>query len=76
MKPDPKALHYITRKLKVDIKQCVFIGDRDELDGACARSVAMPYIIVDKDRKGETDLYRRLCEDVRLAVGSGSKQRQ
>jgi phosphoglycolate phosphatase/putative hydrolase of the HAD superfamily len=70
MKPDPKALHYITGKLKVDIKQCVFIGDRDELDGACARSVSMPYIIVDKDPKGETDLYGRLCEEVRI----GSRQ--
>jgi phosphoglycolate phosphatase/putative hydrolase of the HAD superfamily len=70
MKPDPKALHYITGKLKVDIKQCVFIGDRDELDGACARSVSMPYIIVDKDPKGETDLYSRLCEEVRI----GSRQ--
>lgn len=64
MKPDPKGLMYITRQLKVEVADCVFIGDRDELDGACARAANMPYIILEKDAKGETSLYRQLCEEI------------
>ena len=73
MKPNPKALHHIAGKLNISIRECVFIGDRDELDGACARSVSMPCIIVNKNSKGETALFGELCEEVK---GGGSRQRQ
>ncbi len=70
MKPGPKALHHIAEKLEVTFKECVFIGDRDELDGGCARSVAMPYIIVDKNARDETDLFGKLVDEVKSEVGS------
>ncbi|MBB4602193.1 phosphoglycolate phosphatase/putative hydrolase of the HAD superfamily [Hymenobacter luteus] len=48
LKPNPQGLLHITRQLGLLPQQCLFIGDRPELDGACAEAAAMPYLIVDK----------------------------
>ncbi len=45
-KPDPRGLFVITEKLGVSIENCLFIGDRDERDGECARKAGMPYLIL------------------------------
>ncbi len=47
LKPNPKALLHIARYFDVRPDQCLFIGDRDELDGQCARNAKMPYLILD-----------------------------
>lgn len=49
MKPLTKGLDYILNKFNItDKKQCLFIGDRDELDGECARQAGIPYLIINK----------------------------
>lgn len=48
LKPHPQGLLHITRQLGLEPQQCLFIGDRPELDGACAEAATMPYLIVEK----------------------------
>ncbi|MDN3585389.1 HAD-IA family hydrolase [Pedobacter aquatilis] len=49
MKPQPKGLNSIIEKFKIiDKSECLYIGDRDELDGECARRIGIPYIIINK----------------------------
>lgn len=48
LKPAPHGLLYIAAKLGLAVEECLFIGDRPELDGACAQQAGMPYLIVDK----------------------------
>jgi phosphoglycolate phosphatase/putative hydrolase of the HAD superfamily len=47
-KPDPKAVDYIMNKFKVTRDECLFIGDREELDGQCALNAGVQYLILDK----------------------------
>ena len=53
LKPDPKGLVVITEKLGVSVEDCIFIGDRDERDGECARRAGMPYMILNKKIDGD-----------------------
>ncbi len=48
LKPDPQGLFVATEILGVSVKQCLFIGDRDDRDGECARRAGMPYLILGK----------------------------
>jgi len=52
LKPDPKGLLVVVEALGVEVDQCVFIGDRDELDGECARRASMRYLILERSRSG------------------------
>lgn len=59
-KPLPKGLLVILEEL--DIKQrgnCLFIGDRFELDGLCAENAGIPFLLVDKN-KADINLYTEL----------------
>ncbi len=47
-KPDGKGLVVAAQKLNLLPEQCIFIGDRDEKDGLCARNAGMPYLILTK----------------------------
>ena len=60
LKPDPQGLLYIANKLKVAPQECLFIGDRQELDGECAVNANMPYLIVDKKPFDFFDFYQLL----------------
>ena len=49
MKPLPKGLKYILNEFDIiNSNECLFIGDRDELDGECARQAEIPYLIINK----------------------------
>ncbi len=48
LKPDPRGLFVITESLGVSVENCLFIGDRDDRDGECARRAAMPYLILEQ----------------------------
>lgn len=53
LKPNPAGLYHIAKTLDVPVRHCLFIGDRDEMDGACARNAGMAYNILpqqDKDK--------------------------
>lgn len=60
IKPDPAGLLYIVKKFHVKPSECLFIGDREELDGQCAKAVNMPYIILNKEGKQSYNFYHSL----------------
>jgi phosphoglycolate phosphatase/putative hydrolase of the HAD superfamily len=60
LKPHPKGLLYIAENLGLKPEECLFIGDRMELDGECAIKAKMPYLIVEKKPYKEFDFYHRI----------------
>lgn len=48
LKPDPKGLQLVCQNLQVNINSCVFIGDRMDRDGECAKRIGMPFLILNK----------------------------
>ncbi len=60
MKPLPKGLHYILNEFDIiNTNECLYIGDRDEMDGECARQAGIPYLIIDK-KKARNNYYEIL----------------
>ncbi len=59
LKPNPAGLSYILRHFNVAADECLFIGDRDELDGECARKAGVPYYIL-SPKDIATDFYSTL----------------
>jgi len=49
-KPGPEGLVETARRLEIPVENCLFIGDRDDLDGECARRAGMPYLILDRKK--------------------------
>ncbi|WP_181304111.1 HAD family hydrolase [Rufibacter sp. XAAS-G3-1] len=64
LKPHPRGLLYIAEKLGLEPKDCLFIGDRQELDGECAIKANMPYLIVEKKPFKEFDFYSNLQQQL------------
>jgi len=62
LKPDPKGLFVAAEKLGVSIENCLFIGDRDEKDGACAEKAGMPFLLLKRnpDFYRSPDLYKEI----------------
>jgi phosphoglycolate phosphatase/putative hydrolase of the HAD superfamily len=60
LKPDPKGLLVAAEKLQTPVDRCLFIGDRDERDGECARRAGMPYVIIDKNNKNCSNCFQNL----------------
>ncbi|MEQ7799521.1 HAD family hydrolase [Pedobacter sp. ASV1-7] len=48
-KPNPIGLNYIIAKLKIKNSNCLFIGDRNELDGECALRAEIPFFLINDD---------------------------
>lgn len=46
-KPDPGLLLRACQALAVRPRECLFVGDRDDEDGAAAQAAGMPYLRVD-----------------------------
>ncbi|UNC93645.1 HAD family hydrolase [Candidatus Contubernalis alkaliaceticus] len=49
LKPDPKGLLVAARSLNIPVEYCLFVGDREDRDGECARRAGMPYYILQGD---------------------------
>ena len=64
LKPDPRGLLYLAEQLNLTPAECLFIGDRPELDGECAEQAGMPYLIVDKQPFEAFDFYQRLHSEL------------
>lgn len=62
LKPDPKGLLYAAERLGVEVGDCLFIGDRHEMDGECAIRAGMPYLIVEKKPFDKFDFYNILIQ--------------
>lgn len=63
LKPNPAGLRYILKKFNTTADRCIFFGDRDELDGECARQAGMPYYILTENDK-HTNFYSSLADKV------------
>lgn len=46
LKPSPRGLFTVSEALNVSPKSCLFIGDRNDRDGECARRAQMHYLIL------------------------------
>lgn len=46
LKPHPQGLQVAVEQLGVTMQECLFIGDRDDRDGACARQAGMAYLMI------------------------------
>lgn len=60
LKPNPKGLNFILNTLHYPANQCVFIGDREELDGQSAMALGMPFLLISKDRNEANLLFTQL----------------
>lgn len=63
LKPNPKGLNYISTYLQIKKQDILFIGDRLELDGECAKQAGIDYIIV--NRKNVNLVYNELIDELR-----------
>lgn len=64
LKPLPNGLTYILSKMGIKNKEnCLFIGDREELDGECSRIAGIPFLLIDK--KTGPYFYRQLLEKLK-----------
>lgn len=52
LKPKPVALFHIMKHFDVDSAECLYIGDRDELDGICADQAKIRYLNINKYNSG------------------------
>ncbi len=66
LKPDPRGVFVIMDKLGVNPEQCLFIGDRDDRDGECAKRSGMNYLIVERASADET--YESLIAGLEFAI--------
>lgn len=70
LKPDPRGAYIITEKLGVNPENCLFIGDRDDRDGECARRSGMKYLIIESEFADQT--YDSLIAGLGRATGAGA----
>jgi HAD superfamily hydrolase (TIGR01549 family) len=54
LKPDPKGLILTASKLKTTVDRCLFVGDRDDKDGECARRAGMSYLILNPKKNSSS----------------------
>lgn len=62
LKPDPKGLQVAAEKLGVPVSDCLFIGDREDKDGDCARGAGMPFLLVARNQSYDpsSDIYKEI----------------
>lgn len=64
LKPAPQGLLHVCRQLGLTPAECLFIGDRPELDGLCAERAGMPHFIVSRQPNGEFNFYQDLIKSL------------
>jgi phosphoglycolate phosphatase/putative hydrolase of the HAD superfamily len=70
LKPAPAGLLHIANALGLAPEECLFIGDRQELDGLCAERAGMPYLIVDKQPFSSFTFYQHLEQRLNATLAS------
>lgn len=66
LKPQPNGLLQIARNLGVAPEECLFIGDRQELDGVCAERANMPYRILPREPEQAAGFYHILKNEFNI----------
>ena len=64
LKPSPKGLNFIASHLDMEKEHILYIGDREEFDGACAASAGMSHLIL--DQKTANTFYEKLKHEFDL----------
>ena len=68
LKPDPKGLLMIADQLGVPTSKCIYIGDRDDLDGVAAQKAGMrPLILSGASPEQSFNNYGQLIESLKTA---------
>jgi len=73
LKPNPRGLQAIMERWRLKPEELLFIGDRDDRDGECARQAGVPYLLkTDKDVKWTHTFsaYRSLVNQLEVSSGS------
>lgn len=65
MKPCPDGLLKCCEKMNIDPMRALYIGDRNTLDGACARKADIPYLIVPKGGRAIERFYHHLSSSMK-----------
>lgn len=60
LKPSSAGVKYIVSQHNLDVSKTLFIGDRYEKDGVCAKNSGMDYLILKKSRFSRTRQYKHL----------------
>lgn len=64
LKPSPKGLLHCCRQLNVAPDKALYIGDREELDGRCAKAARVSYFILPRNRGAVRKFYFALAEQL------------
>lgn len=65
LKPMPVGINYIVEKLNIyNRSNCLYIGDRDELDGECARNASVPFLLIDKRSSAAGEFYQKMYSNL------------
>lgn len=75
LKPDPKGLLVTARDLGVEPGMCLYVGDRDELDGEAARRAGMAYLIWEPKPTGRPRRFGSFGQLQDDLTGHGSRAR-
>ncbi|MFD1874975.1 HAD family hydrolase [Hymenobacter bucti] len=68
LKPNPKGLLHVAAALGRAPAECLFVGDRAELDGVCAERAGMPWLLVPPQPFDHFTFYHDLARSVAAAV--------
>lgn len=60
LKPSTAGVQYIISQHNLDVSKTLFIGDRYEKDGVCAKNSGMDYLILKKSRFSRNRQYKHL----------------
>jgi phosphoglycolate phosphatase/putative hydrolase of the HAD superfamily len=66
LKPDPKGLLLCCKRLNVAPQKTLYIGDRDGLDGDCARRADIPFLKVPSHKDLARKFYRNLTQQLHM----------
>lgn len=64
-KPSRKVLLWICNNFRCETSKALYIGDRDEVDGAGARSAGIPYININFDKARKGLFFKKLTEEIK-----------
>jgi HAD superfamily hydrolase (TIGR01549 family) len=63
LKPNPKALEYISKNLNLNFTDMLVLGDRYEKDGKLAKSCGVDFIIIPQNHSKRNKIYTHLTGD-------------
>ncbi|MGD0949255.1 MAG: HAD family hydrolase [Candidatus Binatia bacterium] len=62
LKPDPRGLHVVCEALETPARSCLYIGNDEELDAACAHRAGMQSLILGSGTNHQLEYFRSFTE--------------